>query len=244
MEYIAIAIAPGIAISLFIFYKDIYNREPRFNLIVSFLLGALAILPAILFEKAFTNTIDGTIGGFAVFAYAIVAFSEEMSKFLGLRLYSYNQKQFDEPLDGIVYAVMIGMGFATAENIKLVTEYEQAYGNGMDIAFQRLYTAVPAHASFAIVMGYFTGKAKFDPKNSVSLLITGLVAAIFLHGTYDFLIFLDHYSYVGRDLGKGLLTGGAILSMLLSLILCRKLIRLHKNESLKMFGEKKNDVNA
>lgn len=244
MEYIAVAMAPGIAICLYIFYKDVYNREPRFNLIISFLIGCFAILPAILFEKSFRNTIDGTVNGFAVFAYAIVAFSEEMSKFLGLRLYSYNQKEFDEPLDGIVYCLMVGMGFATAENIKLVSEFQAAGGDGLKLALQRMYTAVPAHASFAVVMGYFVGKAKFDSQNSLRLMITGILGAIFLHGTYDFLIFLDQYSYVGKELGKGLLTGGAILSMALSLILCRRLIRYHRNTSAKLFSEKKTGTNA
>lgn len=67
MQYIAIALAPGIAICLFIFYKDVYNREPRFNLLISFLLGCMAILPAIIFEQAFEYTIDGTITGVAIF---------------------------------------------------------------------------------------------------------------------------------------------------------------------------------
>ncbi len=244
MEYIALAIAPGIAICLFIFYKDIYNREPRFNLIVSFLLGCLAILPAIGFERSFMSTMDGTVNGLAIFAYLVVAFSEEMSKFLGLRLYSYNQKDFDEPLDGIVYSLMVGMGFATAENIKYVVEHQAAMGTGMEVAMQRLFTAVPAHASFAVVMGYFVGKAKFNSANSIGLLVTGLLGAIFLHGTYDFFIFLDNYSHVGEELGKGLLTAGAIFSMVLSLILCRKLIREHKNTSARMFAVKKPDSNV
>lgn len=244
MEYIALAIAPGIAICLFIFYKDIYNREPGFNLVVSFLLGCLAILPAIGFERSFMSTMDGTVSGLAIFAYAVVAFSEETSKFLGLRLYSYNQKQFDEPLDGIVYSLMVSMGFATAENIKYVVEHQALAGNGMEVAMQRLFTAVPAHASFAVVMGYFVGKAKFNSGNSLGLLITGLLGAIFLHGTYDFFIFLDHFSRVGEEVGKGLLTGGAILSMLLSLVLCRKLIRQHKATSAKMFADKKADTNV
>jgi len=61
MQYIAIAIAPGIAICLYIFYKDIYNREPAFNLIISFVLGGLAIIPAIFAERSFAYVIDGTV---------------------------------------------------------------------------------------------------------------------------------------------------------------------------------------
>src|SRR5688500_125475 len=166
MEYIAIAIAPGIAFCLYIFYKDVYNREPRLNLIISFILGGLAILPAILVQKQFIPLSDRSVSTIAIFSYLVVALSEETSKFIGLRLYSYNQKEFDEPLDGIVYSLMIGMGFATVENIKYAVEYESLYGSGagLKVALQRLYTAVPAHATFAVVMGYFIGKAKMDTK--------------------------------------------------------------------------------
>ena len=163
MEYIALAVAPGIAICLFIFYKDVYNREPKLNLIVSFILGCFAILPAMFFEKEFAYTSDGTVAGVAVFSYAIVAFSEEFSKFLGLRLYSYNQKSFDEPLDGIVYGVMVSMGFATLENLMYVLKYAEI-GLGYEVGLKRMFLSVPAHASFGVVMGYFVGKAKFDSK--------------------------------------------------------------------------------
>lgn len=246
MDYIAIAIAPGIAICLYIFYKDVFNREPSFNLIISFLLGCASILPAIGFEKAFAYTMDGTITGLAIFAYAVVAFSEESSKFLGLRLYSYPQKSFDEPLDGIVYSLMVSMGFATAENIKYVVEAESVYGSAMalEIGLKRMLTAVPAHATFAVVMGYFVGKAKFDSKNSLKLMLMGLLGAIFLHGTYDYLLFLDAYSYVGKQVGEGLLSLGAIASVVIAVVLSLKLIRQHKRTSQTMFKDKNKNTSA
>jgi RsiW-degrading membrane proteinase PrsW (M82 family) len=67
----------------------------------------------------------------------------------------YNNKNFNEPFDGIVYAVIVSMGFATIENIIYVFQYGFATG------ILRLFTAVPAHAAFGILMGYFLGKAKF-----------------------------------------------------------------------------------
>ena len=239
MNYIALAIAPGLAICVFIFYKDIYNKEPKFNLIVSFGLGCIAILPAILFEKSFNSTLDGTITGVAVFSYAIVAFSEEFSKFLGLRLYSYNKKSFDEPLDGIVYAVMVSMGFATVENLMYVVNSQD-----MKIAFMRMFLSVPAHATFAVVMGYYVGKAKFNSKNSFILMLTGILGAIFFHGTYDFFLFVNEYSLVGQQAGNGLLAGGALVSFIIAIILSRKLIRRDRNISKQMFKDKNTNTSA
>lgn len=244
MDYIAIALAPGIAICLYIFYKDLYNREPTLNLFVSFMLGCLAILPAIWFEKTFSYTIDGSLSGVAIFSYAIVAFSEEGSKFLGLRLYSYNQKSFDEPMDGIVYSVMVSMGFATLENVMYVLNFAQE-GRGLEVGLQRMFLSVPAHASFAVVMGYFAGKAKFNTGNrSLIILLTGLLIAVFFHGTYDFFLFLPKYSHIGKSLSEGLLAAGAIGSYIVCLILSRRLIRYHRNISRIMFKDKNTTTSA
>ena len=243
MEYLALALAPGIAICLFIFYKDVYNREPKLNLIVSFILGCVAIFPAIWFEQAFSYTIDGTITGVAIFSYAVVGFSEEASKFLGLRFYSYRQKSFDEQLDGIVYGVMVSMGFATLENVMYVMKYAEA-GQGLQVGLQRMFLSVPAHASFGVVMGYFVGKAKFKSSNSLMVMFTGLLIAIFFHGTYDFFLFLPTYSHIGKEMSEGLLAAGAIGSYIVCLVLSRKLIRYHRNISQIMFKDKNTNISA
>jgi protease PrsW len=241
MEYIAIAIAPGIAICLYIFYKDMYNREPAFNLIISFILGCLAILPAIVFERYFSYVIDGTVTGVAIFSYAIVAFSEEISKFFGLRYYSYRQRSFDEPLDGIVYSIMVSMGFATVENLKYVLKFAEI-GQGLQVGLQRMFLSVPAHATFAVVMGYYIGKAKFNERKRVRFMLAGILAAVFFHGTFDFFLFVHHYSFWGRNVSEALLAAGAIASFVVALVLSRKLIRSQRVLSERMFKEKNTTI--
>lgn len=243
MEYIALALAPGIAISLYFFYKDIYNREPKVNLAVSFILGCIAIFPAAWFEQSFSHSIDGSIAGVAIFAYAIVGFSEEFCKFLGLRFYSYRQRSFDEPLDGIVYSVFVSMGFATVENVLYVMKYSEQ-GIGLQVGVLRMFLSVPAHAAFAVIMGYYIGKAKFNPERSGILMAKGLLGAVFFHGTYDFFLFLPKFSYVGKELSEILLAGGAIGSYIVCLILSRKMIRDQKNISELMFKEKNTTISV
>jgi RsiW-degrading membrane proteinase PrsW (M82 family) len=177
------------------------------------------------------------VAGVAIFSYVVVAFSEEFSKFLGLRFYSYNKKSFDEPLDGIVYSVMVGMGFATLENLMYVLKYAEI-GQGLQVGIKRMFLSVPAHATFAVVMGYFAGKAKFDAKNSFLFLLTGLLGAVFFHGTFDFFLFVNESTVWGRKTGEGLLAGGALISFVISLILSRKLIRRHRIISQQMFKDK------
>src|SRR4051812_33135309 len=156
MLLLALAIAPGLAICIFVFYRDAYDKEPALNLFLAFVYGMLTIIPAAILELATRRLTDNSIVGIIFSSFVLVALIEEFFKFLALRYYGFNRRSFDEPFDGIVYGVMVSMGFATVENIFYVTQY------GMSTAVMRIFTAVPAHASFGVIMGYYVGKAKFD----------------------------------------------------------------------------------
>ena len=188
MDYIALAIAPGLAICLFIFHRDAYNREPKLNLVVSFMFGVLSIVPAYFIETGFENIFDNSIAGTAVKAIFLVALTEELCKFAVLRFYSYRQKSFDEPFDGIVYGVMVSMGFATLENVLYVIGSVKE-GHGYQVALLRMFLAVPAHATFAVLMGYHVGRAKFEKGRSVALMVLGIFWAVLFHGAYDTFLF-------------------------------------------------------
>ena len=188
--YLYLALAPAMAIALYIYWKDKNEKEPIIHLIGYFLLGALTCVPA-----GITNSIGGSVLGFEYgqshdvvrsffMAFVVVGFGEELFKFLALMFVAFPRKNFNEPFDGIVYSVMIGLGFASLENIIYVFE------GGIGVAFLRTLTAVPMHAAFAIIMGYYVGKAKFqnsDRRNETAII--GLVWAIFFHGAYDFCLF-------------------------------------------------------
>ncbi|MBS4064830.1 MAG: PrsW family intramembrane metalloprotease [Chitinophagaceae bacterium] len=233
MLLLALSIAPGIAISLYIFLKDQFNREPKLKLLVCFILGCLSVIPAIIFQVLTTKPTDiyfqQGILYTAFFSYIIVALSEEMSKFLMLRFYAFPKKTFDEPYDGIVYSVMVSMGFATVENIGYV------YQHGVGTALLRMFLAVPAHATFAVLMGYFVGKAKFLPEKRFYHLFLGVFWATFFHGTYDFFLFLQGNDTVNEYVSDGLLFAGAVASFIAALRLSRKAIKEHIATSKQMY---------
>jgi RsiW-degrading membrane proteinase PrsW (M82 family)/ribosomal protein S18 acetylase RimI-like enzyme len=230
MELIALAIAPGLAICLFIFHRDAYNREPKLNLIVSFILGAATVITAFFIEQFLKNVGDNSIQGTAIKAFLVVGLTEELGKFVILRYYAYRKKSFDEPLDGIIYGVMISMGFATFENILYVVQSGET-GMGYQVAFLRMFTAVPAHATFGVLMGYHAGKAKFDPPHEKKLLLTGLLWAVFFHGAYDFCLMLQGSPSVKPYVSDLLLFMGAIFSFSIAIRLSFKHIRLHRRLS-------------
>ncbi len=214
MGLLALAIAPGIAISLFVYFKDRYNKEPLGLLIWLFILGMLSTIPAIIVQMTLTKPMEQLMGKSvfytAVFSYIIVALSEEGSKFLVLRFFAFRRKAFDDPFDGIIYATMVGMGFATLENIGYVTQH------GFVTGIIRMFLSVPAHATFAVLMGYHIGLAKFDPANRKKYFILAIFWPVLFHGTFDFFLFLDR---------TGLYYLGAIVSFIVALRLSLKLIR-------------------
>lgn len=214
MGLLALAIAPGIAICIFIYLKDKYNREPLGLLVMSFILGMLTIIPAIILEKTFGLSMESlgsaSLMAVAMFAYGVVALSEEGCKFLVLRFYCYPKKAFDDPFDGIIYAVMVSMGFATLENIGYVLEH------GIGTGITRMFLSVPAHATFAVLMGYHVGLAKFYPARRNYYLLMGLLWAVVFHGTFDFFLFI----------GDSILHfAGALASFIIAIYLSRRAIR-------------------
>jgi RsiW-degrading membrane proteinase PrsW (M82 family) len=184
---LALAIAPGIAIAFFIYFRDKYEKEPFSLLAKCFLFGMFTIIPPIFIEMSgarFSPEFHRSSFDIIIYCFMFVGLSEELSKYLLLRVYPYRSKYFNEPFDGIVYSVMISMGFATAENIFYVLEH------GVGVGILRMFTAVPAHAAFGVLMGFYVGLSKFR-KHNFWLLLTGLLTATAAHGLYDYFLMQD-----------------------------------------------------
>src|ERR1700761_9822859 len=203
----ALAVAPGIAVCLFIYSLKRYGAGSMRYLVTSFILGMAATLPALLIQlravDVRTEPWRHSIASYIWYAFAVVALSEEGSKFLVLRFYAYPKRVFREPFDGVIYSVMIGMGFATVENIEYVRQF------GLETGVSRFFLAIPAHASFAVLMGYPVGRAKFAPEHSLGLLLRGLGVAVLFHGSFDFFVFLQPSREAARYLSTGVLSFGA-----------------------------------
>ena len=231
MLLIALAIAPGLAICVYILYRDVYNREPAINMIMSFVLGIVVIVPAITVETAVSRYLTNSVVSIILGAFLGVALVEESSKFLILRFYSFTRRSFDEPLDGIVYSVLISMGFATIENIFY------SYEHGLSVAFLRMFTSVPAHATFAIIMGYYAGKAKFEHAQRRQLMAKGVLGSTAIHGSFDTFLLLGENAWIKQYVSELILFALAITSLYVAVTLSRKLIRVHHLTSQQLFKE-------
>lgn len=221
MTLLLLAVAPIFIIIIYIYTRDLYEKEPKKLLAICFMLGAIVsiIITSILYYffdifLPLTNALS-VIQQF-VKAFLVVGLTEEFSKYIIVRYYAQKKRDFNEPFDGIVYAVMVSMGFAATENIFYVIE------SGYQTAILRAFTAVPAHATFGVLMGYFMGKAKFS-KNRIILNLSGLLLAIIFHGAYDFFLFIDFIPGIWI---------GAFISLFIGLVLSRKAIKRHQNNSV------------
>ncbi|MFO0508148.1 MAG: PrsW family intramembrane metalloprotease [bacterium] len=215
---LAIALTPGAAIGLYIYWKDKHEREPLGLLVKSFFFGVISTLITLLISWPISRLVplDPTsLTQQAVHAFLLVALIEEFSKFIFVRWVLYPNKNFNEPFDGIVYSVTVSLGFAGLENILYVMD------GGVEVAILRMFTAVPAHASFGVLMGYFLGKAKFEHKKGHYAIYALAVATLF-HGAYDYFWFISYVPGIWI---------GAVISLIIGIVLSRRAIHIHQQAS-------------
>ena len=196
MLTLLITIVPSLAI-LFYFVKSDKFREPNKIIIITFLFGVMITIPAgylnnfILENFENQNEVNNALlGGF--FAGGLV---EETLKFLVLYFYVLREKAFNEPMDAIVYGVVVSLGFATLENYSYVYEVSEQLGySAREVAILRSFTAVPLHALCGVIMGFYFGMYAFvSGGKNLSL---ALIVPYILHGTYNFLASFPNYYFL------------------------------------------------
>lgn len=179
-----ISLAPIFIIAFYIYSRDIYEKEPLSYLLKALSIGAIIVLPVVFIEKQLSAPADKLegISNAAWIAFIVAGLTEEGMKYLAFLLFFWKSSNFNERFDGIVYAVYISLGFAGIENILYV------FSGGYSVGIVRALTAVPAHALFGVVMGYYFGLAKFHQKfRGVYLMLAFFLPFVF-HGLYDFLL--------------------------------------------------------
>jgi protease PrsW len=184
MDVLIISLSPVAIIAGYIWIRDKYEREPLRMLLLALLAGILIVFPVLAVEGIISSVgeaLDG-IASAAWRAFAVASFTEESFKYIVLFLLIWKSREFNDKYDGIVYSTYIALGFAGVENFLYVMQ--EGYATGM----VRAFTAVPAHAIFGIIMGFYFGLAKFYPKKRSSMKLKALFIPMFLHGIYDFIL--------------------------------------------------------
>lgn len=182
-----LAILPVVFLLIYIYRQDKYEKEPTGALIKAFVGGMLCVP----LDFVLVPLIQGIFYSESVFYSAFIeaGFCEELCKFIILFLAFWWSKNFNEHMDGIVYAVYVSLGFACIENILYVFRAASAsLGYGIITCIVRALLSVPGHFLFAIIMGYFLSMAKFNEKGRFGFILAGLFGAILAHGLFDWLL--------------------------------------------------------
>ncbi|WP_317367433.1 PrsW family glutamic-type intramembrane protease [uncultured Tyzzerella sp.] len=182
-----ICIAPIVIILLTVYIKDKYEKEPIKLALTGTFYGIVIAVPITFTEKYITSFAPPQHSIYYPFfiSFIVASFVEETYKYIILMFLIYKNNNYNEPFDGILYAVYISLGFAIIENILYI--FNPMIG-GLYTAIARAIFSVPAHAIFGVYMGYYLSKEKFFKHK---MKIFSLIIAIFIHGVYDLLLFPD-----------------------------------------------------
>jgi len=194
MEY-SILILPVILPVLFWawyhYHKDRHLPEPPSHLAAAFLLGGVAFgLGKLMYiglgylGLRFDAYLLADTNQLGLFLYALLAIGpiEELVKLIPFLLVIRHFPEFDEPIDGIIYASFIALGFATLENI----QYLEFVTSGEALA--RGFAGPVIHMAFASIWGYYIGRACLRRERLMATILLALGATAILHGIYDYLV--------------------------------------------------------
>jgi RsiW-degrading membrane proteinase PrsW (M82 family) len=170
------------------YYKDRHLPEPVSHLLVAFVLGIVSFYLGMMMYEAlglvnlrFDAYVLAETNLPGLFAYAILAIGliEELAKMIPFVLIIIHFKEFDEPIDGIIYASFIALGFSAVENF----QYLQ-FVTGAE-AWARGFAGPVVHIVFASIWGYYIGRAYLCKKSLGRTIIAALAFTAILHGLYD-----------------------------------------------------------
>lgn len=179
------SIIPAFLWMIYFYRSDRYAPEPKKLVARTFLVGALVGAAMVFSLKELPFHVS-----FLALAVFVAPFTEEIAKFLCVRWTVYNRIEFDEPVDGMVYATAAALGFASVENIIYVLNSWASGGAemGVYVLTGRAVLSVPAHALFSSLWGLALGwhKKRKTLKSSL-LVVLGLLAGMVLHGLFNYL---------------------------------------------------------
>jgi len=210
-----VAFLPAMIYLLPFIFLDRYDPEPLWLLALAFAWGALvAVLVSIVVNTILTIAATiialgiglppelGSLAG-AVFSAPIF---EEGSKGLGLViLLIFFRRYFDDILDGIVFAGVIALGFATVENVLYYGRglYYGGFGSLALLFVLRGILSPFAHATFTSLTGIGCGIARESHRGFVKFFmpIVGYIGAVSLHMLWNAMAFLS--VILIREMGLG-----------------------------------------
>jgi RsiW-degrading membrane proteinase PrsW (M82 family) len=205
-QLIGVIIASAMFWMYYVQLKDRHQPEPGRRLLIAFVLGIVAWAVAFVGYTALDAMgVDeikfGETRWTAFYCFIIIGPLEEGAKLLPAYLFVFRWREFDEPMDGFVYAAAISLGFASGENFYNVP------GVGWQEQLARTVALPITHVLFSAIWGFGIGYARFCiPRSYRSTLweIGSIALAMLAHGLYDYLLLAFQATYVTGGLALGI----------------------------------------
>jgi len=193
LSLISFFIAPALMVLMALLAFKIMDKASYKAYLSSYFLGILTVIPMIIALMVADNMNlihERSIRRILLFSFFLVGFFAEFSKFLLLRFYFLPKEIFTKPADGILYLINISLGFVTVANV-----YFTFFWSDLLPIHAVNFTLPVANILFGIIMGFFLGMTKFRTNFVDSY--TGLAAAIFFQGLYNFCLLSKDYLLLG-----------------------------------------------
>ena len=188
---------PAIVAMAIFDWLDAKRPEPKTTLRLVAFGGMLAAIPVVLLSELLKHAapagydpetgVASTYLAAAYVSFAIAAIPEEAAKLGSVFAFAWRKPEFDERMDGIVYGARAGLGFALVENVAYLLLLPSSLGEYISIFLARALLAVPGHAIWGGVAGYFAARKRFDGTGPGAL--GGFAIAATMHGVYDTWVF-------------------------------------------------------
>lgn len=199
--YIAFGTMPSLAWLFYYLSKDLHP-EPKKAIIKVFLWGAAITIPVFLIQlglsellKSFSFLRSSPLIFIIIKWFFVIALTEELFKYLAVKISVLRKKELDEPLDIMLYMVVAALGFAAVENVLYL--FSPLLINGsfnaflqttVILSFVRFIGATFLHTLCSALLGYFLALSFLRSKQHIKFLTIGLILATLLHGLYNFSI--------------------------------------------------------
>jgi len=203
--YILFGILPSLVWLSYYLRKDLHP-EPKRTILKLFIYGALLTIPVFIVQVGLSELLNqvkmsGILDGWPIIAdilkwFVVIAFTEEFLKYFVVRQVIIKESTLDEPLDIMLYMVVVALGFAAVENmLYLFSPIDHNYLNvnklletTIAISFIRFIGATFLHTLCSALIGYFLAIASLRDRKRKLLVGSGILLASLLHGLYDFSI--------------------------------------------------------
>ncbi len=189
-----LAVVPVPLLVVVVLALDRLEPEPTRNLVLAFVWGAtgVVIVAGVINTLGVSalSTILGTAGGTSAYVTFGAPVVEETLKALVLIGFLLQRRQeLDGPTDGIIYACMVGLGFAFSENIiYYVAAFLQGGAGGLAFTFVLRGVFAPLlHPLFTSMTGMVLGYVALRRSRAARILLpmAGLCGAMFLHAAWN-----------------------------------------------------------